>query len=373
LRSLSPNDPRILGALARASLFKGQLARDSAWEDRAAEHVERALAVAPEDPEVMLAAADLERILGHHEEALALYARVLAADPSPICAHVGASWAHERRGDLEQAELAARAAIAADPNDWRGHSRLGGFMLNRGAYTDAIAPWTRVVEIAPDHARGWSSLGSALFQVDRFEEALAAFEHSIRLQPTAVAILNAAGTLHYLGRHAESIIRFEQAIALHPSDARAWGNLGSACCSIEGMAERSRVALEHAIVLMREHLDRHADDAVGWSWLAFWLAECGRIAEATEARDRAIELAPERIDTLPGMAGTFELLGDDERAIGIYCDRVRRGAGLRGPTSDPALRRLRGTPGWQRVIEAARERDLRRPTAPAAPGGSRSR
>ena len=171
LRSLSPNDPRILGALARASLFKGQLARDSAWEDRAAEHVQRGRASAPEDPAILLAAADLERVQGRHEPALALYAQVLAVDPGAINAHVGASWGHERRGELGRAEESARAAIAADPNDWRGHSRLGGFLLNRGAFDRANESWRRVVEIAPDHARGWSSLGSALFQVDRFEEA----------------------------------------------------------------------------------------------------------------------------------------------------------------------------------------------------------
>ncbi len=356
LRSLDPTDPRVLGALARASLFKGQLTRDSAWEDRAAEHVRLALDVGPEHPDTLLAAADLDRVQGRHEQALERYAAVLAMVPRSVEAHVGASWAHERRGDLARAEASARAAIESDAADWRGHSRLAGHLLNRGAFARALEPWRRVVEIAPDHARGWSSYGSVLFEMERFEDALAAFERSIALQPTTVGCLNAGTTLYYLGRYAEAVAQYERAIALNPSDARAWGNLGSACRSIPGQDDRASDALDRAVVLMREHLDRHDDDATGWSWLAFWLAQSGRREEAERARDRALELAPERLHTLPVMAGTFELLGDDSTAIRIYCERIRNGSGLRTLNSDPALARLRATPEWQHVLAAVRER-----------------
>ena len=363
LRSLSPDDPRVLGALARASLFKGQLARDSAWEDRAAEHVARGRAAAPDDPAVMLAAADLERIQGRHDAALELYARVVAADPAAIDAHIGASWAHERRGELDQAEAGARAAIVADPGDWRGHSRLGGFLLNRGAYARAIEPWRRVVDIAPDHARGWSSLGSALFLVDRFEEALEAFERSIRLQPTAHAAANAGAALFYLGRYADSMTQYERAIALAPSDHRAWGQFGLAALIVPGMSARAHQAFERATILLREHLARHPDDAQALALGANWLAQLGRLEEARRSLESAIALAHGDVSRLPLSAGTFELLGDDENAIEIYRERVRRGAGLRLFENDPTLERLRSLPAWQRVRDAERERRTGAPSA----------
>jgi serine/threonine-protein kinase len=353
LRSLSPDDPRILGALARASLFKGQLARDSAWEDRAMEHVERGRAVAPDDPAIMLAAADLERIQGRHEEALALYARVLAVDPGAVDAHVGASWAHERRGELDGAEAAARAAIAADPNDWRGHSRLGGFLMNRGAFERAIEAWKRVVEIAPEHARGWSSYGGALFQVGRFEDALDAFERSIRLQPTAHASANAGAAQFYLGRYVESLQHYERAIALAPSDARAWGNFACAAEHVPGMEERVRDAFDRASMLMREQVARHPDDAQSWSMLANWLAHNGRLDEARSALAMALEHAHGEAFRLERIADTHELLGEDDVAIAIYRERVLRGLSLRQLEVDPTLSRLRSTPGWSRVVEAA--------------------
>ena len=356
LRKLSPGHPEVLATLARACLYKGQLVRDAAWEDRAVSLVERATAAEAAHPAVLLARADLDRIQGRHEEALAAYSRVIAHEPRSISALVGSSWSHERKGDVAAAQAAAEAAIEASPEDWRGHSRLGGLFLNRNEFARALGPWRRVVEIAPDHARGWSSYGSVLFQLERFEEALEAFARSIALQPTTVGSLNAGTTLFYLGRHPEALAQYEQAIALNPSDARAWGNLGSACRSIAGQDGRAREALDRAIVLMREHLDRHDDDATSWAWLAYWLAQRERVAEATAARDRALALAPDRLASLPGMAGTYELLGDDETAIRIYCERVRNGSGLRAFDSDPALARLRATPAWQRVIEARRER-----------------
>ena len=357
LRSLSPDDPRILGALARASLFKGQLARDSAWEDRATEHVERGRAVAPDDPAIMLAAADLDRIQGRHEEALALYARVLAVDPGAIDAHVGASWAHERRGELDRAEAAARAAIAADPGDWRGHSRLGGYLLNRGAFDRAIESWHRVVELAPDHARGWSSYGGALFQVGRFEDALGAFERSIRLQPTAHASANAGAAQFYLGHYVESLEHYDRAIALAPSDARAWGNFACAAEHVPGLEERVRDAFDRASVLMREQVARHPDDAQSWSMLANWLAHNGRLDEARSALALAIEHAHGEAFRLERIADTHELLGEDDVAISIYRERVLRGLSLRQLEVDPTLSRLRSTPGWSRVVEAATDPD----------------
>jgi serine/threonine-protein kinase len=361
LRTFAPEHPEVLAALARACLYKGQLVHDAAWEDRAADLVRRAQAADPHHPEVLLATADLDRIQGRQDDALTGYTRLLAREPGSVSAWVGSSWTHERRGDVDEAEAAAVAAIDAAPGDWRGHSRLGGLLINRGDFQRALAPWRRVVEIAPDHARGWSSYGSVLFQIERFEEALEAFERSIRLQPTTVASLNAGTTLFYLGRYPEALAHYERAIALNPSDARAWGNLGSACHSIEGQAERAREALDRAIVLMREHLDRHDDDATAWSWLAFWLAESNRLDEARTARDRALALAPARLHSLPCMAGTYELLGDDETAIRIYCDRVRNGSGMRALESDPALARLRSTPAWKRVVEASRGHKSGRP------------
>jgi hypothetical protein len=110
---------------------------------------------------------------------------------------------------------------------------------------------------------------------------------------------------------------------------------------------------------MREHLARHVDAANAWSWLAIWLAETGRLEEAAEARDRAVGLAPDRVHQLPGMAGTHLLLGDDEGAIRIFCERIRSGAGIRS-LPGPGLQHARDS-GWQRVTDAARESVACRP------------
>ncbi len=354
LKKLAPAHPEVLASLARACLFKGQLARDDAWEDRATDLVRRARRADDSHPAVLLAAADLDRIQGRLEEALAGYAGVLEREPASISALIGSSWTHELLGKFNGAETAAAKAIAAAPEDWRGHSLMGDLLMNRSDFRRSIAPWQRVIEIAPDRARGWSSYGSALFQTERFEEALGAFERSLNLNPTAVACFNAGTTMFYLGRYPEALAHYERAIALNPSDARAWGNLGSACRAIEGMAARSRETLDRAVVLMREHLDHHVVDADGWAWLAYWLAESGRLAEAEVARDRALHLAPARRHSLPCMAGTFELLGDDETAIRIYCARVQSGSGMRALEADPTLARLRSTQAWRRVVEASR-------------------
>jgi serine/threonine protein kinase/Flp pilus assembly protein TadD/plastocyanin len=354
MHRLAPDDPEVLASLGRAYLFKGRHAHDGAWEDRAAGQVARACERAPDSPAVLLAQADLDRIQGRVGQALEGYGRLLELEPRSIDGWVGRSWAYERRGELAEAEKAARAAIDIGALDWRGHSRLGGLHLNRGSYGDALESYRRVVEIAPDHAGGWSNLGTALFQTDRLEEALEAFERSILLQPTAVGFLNAGAVLFYLRRYPEAVAQYEKAVALSASDPRAWGNFGSAARFVPGMANRAKEAFERAIVLMRAHLDRHPDDPMGWAWIANWLAKCGRLEEARDALDHALALDRPRVEILGVVAYAYALLGDDVSAIEVYRRQVERGAGMRWLDTDPALDRLRSTASWQKVIEASR-------------------
>lgn len=351
LRKIEPKHVEILATLARAALLKSRLTQDASWEDRAVDLIGRARAVDSLHPDVTLAGADLDCVQGRQEGALEGYRSVLSREPSSLSALLGLSVANERLGNRSAAEAAARSAIDAAPLDWRGYRQLGRILLNAGECRNALEPCRRVVELSPDHALGWSNYGSILFQLENFEDALEAYERSIALQPTAVGSFNAGTTLYYLGRYDESLEHYQQALALNASDPRAWGNFGIACRAIEGSRERSRVALERAIVLMREHVERHSDDANGFAWLAYWLAETGCLEEARAARDRALALAPDRRHTLPAMAGTYELLGDDETAIEIYLERVRSGSGLRAFETDPALARLRATPAWRRVTE----------------------
>src|SRR5262249_28580373 len=147
-----------------------------------------------------------------------------------------------------------------------------------------------------------SMLGSTLYHLDRHDEALAAFRRSIEIQPTPRALANLGTVLFMLDRHEESAEAFERAAALSPFDPLLWGNLGSACRHIPEQMGRATEAVDRAIALMKERLERNPRDAVSWAWLSAWLANRRCDREAVAAIEKALELAPDDVHCMV-MAG----------------------------------------------------------------------
>src|SRR5262249_872401 len=161
----------------------------------------------------------------------------------------------------------------------------------------------------------WRLLGSAQYHLDRFEEAASAYRQSIAIQPNGLAYASLGAVLYHCGEHREAIEALERAAALLPADAKAWGNLGSACHWIPGNETRAREALQGAVGLMREHLALDPADGEGWSWLASWQSNLGRHPEALQAARRALELWPTNVDVLLEAGQAYFLAGNREEAL----------------------------------------------------------
>jgi tetratricopeptide (TPR) repeat protein len=288
--------------MTRACLLKHQHSQQRQWESRAAAACERAVALEPEAPEVLVALGSLRLASGQHDAAIAAYERVLAQRPGAIEARLGIARAHLEAGRPDAAEATALGAISGSPRDWRTHSLLGMIYFRSGRYAQAVEPFRKVVELTPDSARGIRNLGSALFRLDRFDEAALAYEESIALLPNDEAYSNLGTAYYFMGRCAEAIVAFRKATELTPSDPIRWGNLGNACHWIPGHEKEAEVALGRAIALMRERLDRNPSHSDWWARMAGWLANRGSRAEALEAITRATALAPGDVRVM-GMAG----------------------------------------------------------------------
>jgi tetratricopeptide (TPR) repeat protein len=222
-------------------------------------------------------------------------------------------------------------------------------LSHQGRFGEAIEEWQRVVSLRPDSARAHSNLAIAYFGLGRHEDAAHECERALAVQPTARGYSNLGTALFYLRRFDDCAAAFENAVALQPEEALAWGHLGSACRLIPGREERAREALDRAVTLMRDRLERNPNDASGWSRLAEWLINLNQPQEAQVAIERALRLAPGHIDTVVAAVGVFQQL-DPGRAIealrralslGYHPDRFVR---------DPALAPLRESPEFWSAI-----------------------
>ncbi len=337
--------------MARACLHKYRETKQRVWESRAAQSCERAAKLDPSLPDVMLAVGELHTAAGRNDEALRELDRVVAVKPDFYEAHVSRARALDGANRAVEAEQACRRAIALRADDWRAYHELGLILFRHGRYAEAVGPWRRVTELTPDNATGHRNLGSAFYQLERYDQSLAAFDRSIEIRPHTMAFRNRGTALFFLGLYEESIAAFEKAVALNPADAFAWGDLGNACRRMPSHEGRMREALERAIALTRDRLDRGPGEARDWSRLAGWLANLGRNDEAESAIRHALAMAPDEVHSMVEAGKVFLRLGARTEALGWLRRAVESGHGVDELRRSPELRALEGDAEFARILE----------------------
>lgn len=340
-------------ALARGYLAKFQLTRQHAWQSRAASEADRAVALAPDSPETLVALAETRAAAGQEDAALAEFERALALQPDLFEARLGMAGVLESLRRSAEAETACREAIAQRPEDWRGYHQLGRLYFRQGQYARAIEPWRRVVQLTPDNTRASSNLGSAYFHMDRFDDAIAAYRHSLGIQPNPLAYTSLGTVLFYLERYEEAADAFEKAVLLRDSDPVMWGNLGNACWFIPGRRARAEEAVTRAIGLMRERVERQPTDADAWSRLGGWLGNLERNDEAVSAMKRAQELAPDDVHVMVNAGQLYAQIGERDCALHWLEQAVLHGYGAEALARSPLLSSLRGEPRFERILAAS--------------------
>lgn len=353
---------RYHAGLARACLHKQELTAERVWENRAATACDRAQRLDPEDPDVWLALGQLALHTGRHAAALEQFDRVLASAPGSFDALLGSARAHHDAARYAEAEPACARVIAVEPLDWRGYSLLGSILCRAGRYRDAIEPYTRMLELTPDNPRGHRNLGNAYYGLSLWPEAVRAYERSIEIQPNREAYTNLGTTFYYLGREDESLAAFRRAAELTPTDPLGWGNLGNACHWIPGHEAEAGLALDRAIALMREHLERNPAIANHWARMAGWLANRGRFEESRSAVETALRLAPADVSCQVQAGHVHLQLGDRAECLRLLVSARRAGYSALELRRSREFVPLHGDPGFERLLED------RPPAAPARDG-----
>ncbi len=139
-------------ALARASIF-GQA--EEAWmmasqPDRAYDAATQALALKPDDPDLLIERATSAIAMGRFMDSIDDLNRALELDPRRADALVlrGTAWRNEDKIELAQADI--DHAIDIDPDDPEALLERGILRQRKGDRAGAQADWERAIELDPD-------------------------------------------------------------------------------------------------------------------------------------------------------------------------------------------------------------------------------
>jgi adenylate cyclase len=168
---------------------------------------------------------------------------------------------------LSSAERLARQAVAIDGADAEARSRLGWALCRRGDYEGARAETERALSMSPNLALAHAVLGQTLVFSGRPDEGVAALRTSIRLDPRAPELrfrLNQVALgLYFSGKYEAAVEAAKRAIRSYPDFPNAYRWLAAAMGEMGRTAE-AKEALEQAIAIAPGSFDMYVRGRVPW-------------------------------------------------------------------------------------------------------------
>jgi tetratricopeptide (TPR) repeat protein len=218
-----------------------------------------------------------------------------------------------RAGRFAEAERVYADVLRRNPADFDVLHRQGVIAHQTGRYDRAVDLIGRAISLRGT-AGAYVSLGAALMALGRCAEALASYDAALALQPDlAIALSCSAAALRDLGRSQEALARASAAIALQ-STTDAYCHQGAACLDLGRFAD-AVTSFDQAIALTPHCVEAH-------NYRGLALHQLQRTLEALASYDHALSLRPQsaelhnnRGNVLRHLQRLPEALASYERAI----------------------------------------------------------
>ncbi|HWR98929.1 MAG TPA: tetratricopeptide repeat protein [Candidatus Methanoperedens sp.] len=202
--------------------------------------------------------------------------------------NLGTAWFE--RGDFAQAERRYREAIAINPGYATAHLNLANTLRESRREAEARDEFLEALRLAPTSADvhrgdGGLLLAGALAALGRDAEAIPLYREALRENPRQpVVLINLGLALAGQGALGEAIARYREALAIDPASFEAHVNLGNALA----VSGSPAAAVPH----FREALRLRPGFAEGYANLGNALAAAGDGGGAVAAWEQALALKP---------------------------------------------------------------------------------
>ncbi len=328
----------------------GVIAHQRGNEPRAEELIGRAIAIDPNVAAFHANYADVCRVLGKLDQAIAScqtalhlqpnyaeaannfgltlmaksqfdaaavqFREALRMQPSFAMAQNNLGNALRLSGDIERAIAAFRKAAELQPNLAEARTNLGQMLLEQNDLDEALIHCREAVRLRPDFPEAHNNLGNVLRERDDLDGAKECYQRSLQLNPNlAMTYNNMAQALQEQGQFDEAKNWYHQALQRDPNVARIHCNLASLLIEQEQDAEATR-RLEIALQLDPNYAEAHTG-------LASILRDDGRHQESLAAYQEAIRLKPSLASAHAGIGRLLEELGRMPEAEVAFREAIR--------------------------------------------------
>src|SRR5918997_4047636 len=290
--------------LAEEGLLKDALSR-----------FEQALALEPENPEVMEAIGRALLSLDRTEEAEASFLDALELDPDWVAPRMGLAALAMRNDEPFRVIHHLERATASDPEYPDAYVELGRYYGLMGEPSLARATFERWTRTHPEDADMLINAGLTAFDVADYPQALEFFEKALEAAQDGEQKNGArtfrANSLDMLGRYPEAVAGYERVITYAPEWWEAHANLGI-CHARNGRAEEAERAFRRGLEEcpgspeIRDELAAHL------------MAQNKNLEEALSLAEEAVALGQDEIRHLYHLGEVRLALGGEEGSAKAY-------------------------------------------------------
>jgi Tfp pilus assembly protein PilF len=221
------------------------------------------------------------------------------------------------------------SACATTPSDKdlkkaETHYNLGVSYLTKEQLNDAFVEFQKAVKLDPKHKESLNSLGYLSFRFKKYDEAISYYKRSISIDPNYSEALNNLGALYLdIENWDEAIKYFKMALKnpLYTTPEKAYSNMG--------YAYYRKGDYTNAINILNEVFVRYPDGFPQPSYFPYYVlglvyVKVGNISAAIGEFKKALDIAPEYINTHWELAHAYLRIGDKDRAVQHFQEIVEK-------------------------------------------------
>ena len=344
--------------LGQAYLRLYRPTEDGRWVERARASCERALKIDPRlaDAHITMAEVWLERTdpaRAIDEAKIALTIEPKNAEALRTLGNAYARLARREPARRKEAIDTLNRAISLRPELWTTYRDLCLAYYRMGDNQKAEQQMLLMLEFTQS-AEAYSTVGALYHLMDRPDDAIAYLKKSLAIKPIPQAYANLGTVNYYLGRYADVIPNFENALRLSEETRTTnhviWGNLAMAYMSTPGMEAKALDAYREAIRIAQAKLAVSPQDAGTHASLANYLANTGDSKGALRHAKEAMRLEPGSAAVLFRCGLVYERLKRRDQALKTIGRAIELGHPLKEVLHAGDLAALREDPRFQKYV-----------------------
>jgi tetratricopeptide (TPR) repeat protein len=230
----------------------------------------------------------------------------LNSNPQSASAHFNTANVLFELKRYEDALASCERALAIQPDFAQALSNRGNVLFKLQRYDQALVSYDQALAIQPDFAQALSNRGNVLFELKRYEDALASCERALAIQPDfAQALSNRGNVLFKLQRYDQALASYDRALAIRPDFAEAHHGRGIVLSTFEFKRyDEALASYDRALAIRPDFAEAHHGRGIV-------LRRFGRIEEAQPPLEKAVELAPRRVEFVCSFAESRRFVDSD--------------------------------------------------------------